>query len=134
VVWRDIARRPAAAALDACGVPRAVPLNTCYTVTIGDSDTALAVAAVFNSIWCAALARVTADEAQAGYRRINARVASAFPIPLPGAATDRLVSLSRLAHEHAAADPDDLDDAVAEALDLPVGCRDSLRKLAADLR
>jgi hypothetical protein len=130
VVWKDIARRPAAAVLDACGVPRAIPLNTCYTVSISDGDVALTVAAVFNSTWCSALARVTADEAQAGYRRINARVASGFPVPVAGPSTNHLVSLSRRAHESGDVDPGELDEAVADAFGLSAGVRRTLRTLA----
>ena len=132
LVWSDIARRPAAALLEACGVPRAVPLNTCYTLATGDRDTALVMAAVFNSVWCAALARVTADEARGGYRRINVRVAAAFPVPPLGAATRHLASLSASAHERTGVSADDLDDAVADAFDLPSSVRQTLRSLAAN--
>ncbi|MBI4502773.1 MAG: N-6 DNA methylase [Gemmatimonadetes bacterium] len=134
MVWSDIARRPVAALLEACGVPRAVPLNTCYTLGTGDRDTALAIAAVFNSVWCAALARVTADEARGGYRRINVRVAAAFPVPPFGPGTLRLASLSASAHERTDVSADDLDEAVADAFDLPAAVRQTLRSLAAHRR
>ncbi len=134
VVWADIARRPAAAVLEASGVPRAIPLNTCYTARTPDRGTALLIAAVLNSVWSAALAHVTADEARGGYRRINLRVAGAFPIPPSGTATDALISLSTQAHEHNDVAAGDLDDAVAEAFHLPAAVRRSIRNLAARSR
>ena len=130
VVWSDIARRPAAAVLDACGGGQAIPLNTCYALAAPDRETALVIAAVFNSVWCAALAHGIADEARNGFRRINARVVSAFPIPLANAATRRLLTLSIALHEQPEDFPDDLDEAVADALDLPAGIRHTLRSLA----
>jgi hypothetical protein len=111
-----------------------IALNTCYVAQVDIADTAHAIVAVFNSFWAAILARLTADEAQAGYRRINARVASAFPIPRPGPATDRLISFSRQAHDYGHITAGDLDDAVADALDLPATVRRSLRDLAPDFR
>jgi len=134
LVWPDIARRPAAAMLEACGLPQAIPVNTCYTLGTGDRDTALMIAAVLNSVWCAALASLTADEARGGYRRINGRVAGAFPVPLFEPATHRLATLSASAHERAGISADDLDDAVADAFDLPPAVRRTLRALAPDRR
>jgi hypothetical protein len=134
VVWPDIARRPTAAVLEACGLPRAVPLNSCYTVCTPDRETALLIAGVFNSVWCHALASVTADEARGGYRRINLRVASGFPIPPSKPATESVISLSARAHEHGDINAVDLDDAVAAAFDLPAGIRRTLRALAARSR
>jgi hypothetical protein len=131
VVWRDISRKPVSGVLD--GNTRAmVPLNTCYVLPISHRPTALIIAAVLNSIWCAVLARHSADEAQAGYRRINARVAAAFPIPFPGPAASALATLSAHAHEHPDFSGQDLDDAVADALDLSSSTRSIIRSLAAD--
>jgi hypothetical protein len=131
VVWRDIAARPVAVVIER-DATSPVPLNTCYTARFKAKETAYVVSAVFNSVWCGVLARLTADEAQAGYRRINARVVSGFPIPESGAATDQLVTLSRQAHDHGDVTAGDLDDAVANALDLPAAIRNSLRRLAHD--
>lgn len=131
VVWPDIARRPVAVALDETPLANAVPLNTCYVAVAPDRDTALAITGVFNSTWAAASALATADEARGGYRRINARVSGAFPVPARGPATAALCALSAAAHDGNHPGQDDLDDAVAEALGLPSAVRAALRRLAA---
>ena len=134
VVWSDISRRPSALVLDEGGGRCAVPLNTCYTLSTSECATALVITAVFNSTWGAALARVAADEARGGYRRINVRLVEAFPVPPTGPAYDRLATLSAAAHTTADVALDDLDDAVAEALGLSPTVRQQLRHLAADHR
>jgi hypothetical protein len=131
VVWADIARTPRAVALDEI-LPDALPLNTCYVAACPDRDTALLVAAVLNSTWARVLLAATADEAQNGYRRLNARVMSAVPIPPAGAARDRVVALSRAAHHHGRVFQPDLDGAVADALDLAADVRTALARLARD--
>lgn len=132
VVWRDIARFPQAVALDETDAADAIPLNTCYVVSLHDRATALAVAAVLNSTWAAALARVMTDEAQNGYRRINARLAGSLPIPESPKARDRLAELSLLAHQKADVSHRDIDEAVADSLGLDTATRRTLRALAAD--
>ena len=63
-----------------------MPLNTVYgIVTRGPADAA-ALAALFNSCWLTALARLVADPARGGFRRFNARVVRGLPIPPNGAA------------------------------------------------
>lgn len=131
VVWPDIARRPVAVALDETSASRALPLNTCYVAPAPDQDSALVIAAVMNSTWAAALAGATADEARGGYLRINARVASEMPIPPQSSARSRLVELSRWAHKNGRIEPDQMDEAVADALALSARTRSSLRTLAA---
>jgi len=134
VAWADITRRPAAVALGPAGPERSIPLNTCYVAGAPDEQTALAITAVFNSTWTHALVQVIADEARGGYRRVNARVAGEIPVPADVRALQSLASVSRRAHANQHVDPDDLDDAVAEALDLTPRTRQSLRALAADRR
>jgi hypothetical protein len=130
VVWADIARHPAACALDVTDTSGALPLNTCYISNAPDAETALVIAAVLNSTWTHALVLSTADEARGGYRRINARVVAAVPIPPAG---ERRVALARLSadrHKRGSVNDEDLDDAVAEALALPPATRTTLRALA----
>jgi len=134
VVWPDIARRPRAVALDETDAGHAVPLNTCYVAPAPDRDAALVAAAVLNSSWSAALTAVTADEARGGYRRINARVASAIPIPADGRCRTALAELSASAHRGEQVDDTELDEAVADALALSVRARRTLRRLLADHR
>jgi hypothetical protein len=77
VVWRDLSRRLTAVVPDA----NVVPLNTVYgIITRGPADAA-SLAALFNSRWLTALARLVADPARGGYRRFNARVVRSLPVP-----------------------------------------------------
>lgn len=77
VVWPDLGRRLAAA------VPAVelVPLNTVYGIATRDAADAAALAALFNSCWLTALARLVADPARGGFRRFNARVVRGLPVP-----------------------------------------------------
>ncbi|HKW40301.1 MAG TPA: N-6 DNA methylase, partial [Gemmatimonadales bacterium] len=77
VIWPDLARRLAAVVPDR-GI---VPLNTVYGIATRAADDAFALAALFNSRWLTALARLYADPARGGFRRFNARVVRSLPIP-----------------------------------------------------
>jgi hypothetical protein len=127
-VWADIARAPGALALDEVASP-AIPLNTCYIAPCPNQETALVAAAVLCSTWTRVLVAVTADEARGGYRRYNARITGAIPIPHAGPARDRLVELSRTAH-YTHVSQSDLDGTVADALGLPPATRALLADLA----
>jgi len=130
VVWPDIAAHPSAVALDETDLAAAVPLNTCYVSHAPDRATALAVAVILNSTWARAIALATADEARGGYRRINARVAGQMPVPA-ASTRERLATFGAAAHRNRHADQDQLDDAVADALGLPTGSRELLRRFVA---
>jgi hypothetical protein len=132
VVWSDIARRPRAVALDETEAKSAIPLNSCYLAPVTDADAALVTAATMNSIWARALATAYADEARGGYRRINSRVAAQIPIPAAGPKRDTLAAFSRLLHNQTDADNNDVDEMVADALDLSSRTRTALRTLAED--
>ena len=121
VVWPDIARRLAAAVPS----PDVVPLNTVYGVATRTARDAHALAALLNSRWLGALASLGADPARGGYRRFNARVVGALPVPPAGSAM-----WTRLADcGHARATD---DDAVADAFELDASDRRALDRLAAD--
>src|SRR5207248_7102960 len=77
VIWPDIARRLRAAIPD----PRAIPLNTVYGIVTRTAEDAQALAALLNSRWLSALACLHADPARGGFRRFNARVVRALPLP-----------------------------------------------------
>jgi len=77
VIWPDLARRLAAVVPD----PGIVPLNTVYGIATREPDDAYALAALFNSRWLTALARLQADPARGGFRRFNARVVRGLPLP-----------------------------------------------------
>jgi hypothetical protein len=83
VLWADLAR-----GLDAAvAPPDVVPLNTVYGIATGSDEDALALAAILNTRWCTALARLAADPARGGFRRFNAGVVARLPLP----ATDAVV-------------------------------------------
>lgn len=129
LVWPDMCRRPAATVLEATAHPDAIPLNTCYVAQFRDRRTALAAAAILNSTWCAAYVAAAADEASSGYRRLNARIAARIPVP-QGDALTALAALGANRHDAPLDHDDDLDDAVAAALDLSAAQRNALRRLA----
>src|SRR2546427_3903006 len=82
VIWPDLGRRLTAA------VPAAdlLPLNTVDGIATRDASDAAALAALLNSGWLTALARLVADPARGGVRRFNASVARRPPVPPAGAA------------------------------------------------
>jgi len=118
VVWPDLARRLAAAV----PAPQLVPLNTVYGIATRDAEDAASLAALFNSRWLTALARLVADPARGGFRRFNARVVAGLPIPPLGSPV-----WAELARRGAAREP--ADDLVADAFNLDDTDR---RALAAD--
>lgn len=129
VVWSDISPKPRAVVLDYSTAGDAIPLNTCYVIAAPDGEAALVFAAVLNSSWAQALVLTTADEARGGYRRINARVVSQIPIPTSGEERRTIAALSARAHRKGNVAQADLDEAVAEALELQSTTKRSLRRL-----
>jgi len=130
VLWPDIARTPRAVVLDATAASHAIPLNTCYVASTPSREAAHVVATVMNSTWARAIVRATADEARGGYRRHNAHVIARIPIPQSSRAQHRLAALGMDAHEHGDYPQDQLDHAVADALQLPPDVRAALVDLA----
>ena len=118
VLWADLGRRLGAVVPP----PEVVPLNTVYGIATRTAADAAALAALFNSRWHSALARLVADPARGGYRRFNARVIAGLPLP----PNDSRVwsALARLGERCEPA-----DDLVAEILELDGEDR---RALAAD--
>ncbi len=121
VLWPDLARRLRAAVPP----PDLVPLNTVYGIATRSADDAHALAALLNTTWYSCLARLTADPARGGFRRCNARVVAALPLPaLDDLTWGRLATAGR-AHQV----PDDL---VADLLTLDARDRRVLAPLAQD--
>jgi len=114
VLWPDLARRLAAVVPD----PEVVPLNTVYGIATRTADDAHALAALFNSRWLTALARLRADPARGGFRRFNARVVRELPVPVDAAAWCGLAAAGRrrIADDAAIADLYQLDAADRRAL------------------
>ena len=118
VVWPDLGRRLGAVVPP----PEVVPLNTVYGIATRTPADAAALAALFNSRWLSALARLVADPARGGFRRFNARVVGGLPLPPHDSPV-----WSELARRGARCEP--ADDLIAEALELDGTDR---RALAAD--
>ncbi|HEV8305118.1 MAG TPA: hypothetical protein VGQ25_09175 [Gemmatimonadales bacterium] len=123
VVWADLGRRLAAAVPDA----DVVPLNTVYGIATRDAADAVALSALFNSRWLTALARLVADPARGGFRRFNAGVVRALPIPTP--ASPAWTALAALGGGEGRGPA---DDTVADALELDHADRRALARLAPD--
>ncbi len=121
VLWADVARRLAAAVPE----PAAVPLNTVYGIATRTAEDADALAALLNSRWHTALARLRADPARGGYRRFNARVVRELPIP--PAAAPAWVALAAMGRRRVTD-----DDAVADFLQLEASDRRALARLSPD--
>lgn len=119
VIWPDLARRLAGAVPPA----DAVPLNTVYGIATRTADDAHALAALFNSRWLSALARLVADPARGGFRRFNARVVRGLPVPAGDAPAWRaLAAMGR----RCSAD----DDTIADLLQLDAADRRALDPFA----
>ena len=119
VLWPDLARRLAAAV----PAPDLAPLNTVYGIATHSADDAHALAALLNSRWLCALARLVADPARGGFRRFNARVVRGLPVPPADTAAWRtLAALGR----RGATD----DVCIAELLQLDARDRRALAPLA----
>ena len=88
------------------------------------ADDAHALAALFNSRWLTALARLRADPARGGFRRFNARVVRELPVPADAAAWCALAAAGR----RRLAD----DEGVADLYQLDAGDRRALAALAPD--
>ena len=92
VLWVDLARE----ILAVVPPPDIVPLNTVYGIATRRALDAHALAALLNTRWCTALARLAADPARGGFRRFNARVIGSLPLPRASAAQwDALADLGR---------------------------------------
>ena len=118
VIWPDIGKRISAA------VPErdVVPLNTVYGIATRQAADAAALAALFNTRWLTALARLVADPARGGFRRFNARVIRGLPIPPSGSPV-----WEQLARHGSRCEP--ADDLIADTFELDLADR---RALAAD--
>jgi hypothetical protein len=119
VLWADLARELRAV----IPAPEIVPLNTVYGVATRSAGDADALAALLNTSWCTALARLVADPARGGFRRFNARVVGALPLPRANAAA--WSTLTQLGRRHEPA-----DTFVAELYGLDASERRALARLA----
>jgi hypothetical protein len=119
VVWADLAVRLDAAALTGPGAERLIPLNTCYVLPMPDAPAACRLAAWFNCTWIRAAAALTADPAANGFRRFNARVVGALPLPV-GVLHDATLSHLAEAGREGRLIQEELDAACARHLALSI--------------
>ena len=128
VVWADVARKLAAAALTTADDLRQVPLNSCYVVAVPSTSAAECLAAGLNSTWLRAAAQLSAVPAAGGYSRFNARTIA--ELPLPASATNDPM-LSRLAREgRSGADVQGrLDSLMAKHLGISRSAQNALRSV-----
>jgi hypothetical protein len=126
VVWADVARKLAAAALSTGDDLLQIPLNSCYVIAVRSATAAECLAACLNSTWLRAAARLSAVPAAGGYSRFNARTIADLPLPA-SAANDPV--LSRLAREgRAGVDVQDfLDSQMAKHLGISRAEQNALR-------
>jgi hypothetical protein len=128
VVWADVARKLAAAALTTVEDHNQVPLNSCYVVAVPSAVGAECLAACLNSTWLRAAAQLSAVPAAGGYSRFNARTIGGLPLP-PSATHDPM--LSRLARQaRAGADVQELlDSQMAKHLGISGAAQNALRSV-----
>ena len=115
VIWADLARELEAAVAP----PEVVPLNTVYGIATPAEDDAHALAALLNTRWCTALARLAANPARGDCRRFTAAVVGRLPLPETDGAVWRALAEHGRRHEPAdalVADLYRLDQAERRAL------------------
>lgn len=126
VVWADLARQLAAAALTTHCHHDCIPLNSCYVAVASSATQAEHLAAWLNSTWLRAAARAGTVRAAGGFARFNAQAIADLPLPDPGLADPELGRLAR-AGRLGAAVQDELDDLVGRHLNLSSVAQSALR-------
>ena len=126
VVWADLARQLAAAALTSQSDWSQIPLNSCYVTTTRSVLEAERLTACLNSTWLRAVARLGAVPAASGFARFNAQTVARLPLPISAFADP---TLSRLAQEGRTGAPvqAELDKAMAVHLGLSGNAENALR-------
>lgn len=128
VVWADLGRDLAAAALTAAEDHDRIPLNTCYVAVTESPDEADRLAAWLNSTWIRIAARMRAVPAAGGFVRFAASTVSRLPLP-PGALRDSRLGALAIAARGGTPIQHDLDHLAATHLGLSATDQDALRSL-----
>jgi hypothetical protein len=114
VVWSDLASDLRAAAVPSAvrnvtGIDSPiVPMNTVYFIATPDDRDALLLAGYLNSTLLRTFARAIAERAKDAHFRFFAWTIAMLPLPLgwrDGSGADRVVAISRAAHQAAAIEP-----------------------------
>ena len=128
VVWADLARQLAAAALTTPADLHDIPLNSCYVVVARNAAEAEWLSASLNSTWLRAAARLGAVPAAGGFARFNAATVALLPLPSSLSEDPDLPRLARLGR--AGGDvQEELDEVMAQHLGLSNGGRNALRSV-----
>jgi hypothetical protein len=136
VLWRDIAGRLEAAALERRGRADPVPLNTCYGVSVADEFTANWLSAWLNSAPMRAAAGALAERASGGAFRFSATTVGQLPVPrrTDGHQLRALAAIGRAARLGENWSQHDIDAHVLAALGIEAHVADTLGRLDAALR
>ena len=120
VLWRDIAGRLEAVALERASAAAPIPLNTCYGVLVPDEYTADWLSAWLNSTVLRTIAAALAERASGGAFRFSGATVGALPLPSDTGCRDvrALASIGRQARLEQEWDPNDLDRHALDALAL----------------
>ncbi len=136
VVWRDIAGRLEAAALERRSRRDPVPLNTCYGVAVPDEFTACWLSAWLNSSPLRAAATALAERASGNAFRFSATTVGQLPVPprTDGPALRSLAAIGGAARRGEDWNQHDLDSNVLASLGLEETVAGALGRLDAALR
>jgi hypothetical protein len=130
VVWADLARDLAAAALTGqCDGPL-IPLNTCYVAVLESTSEAERLAAWLNSSWIRIAARSRAVPAASGFARFAGGTVGSLPLPTTVLSDCQLESFA-IAARGGEQVQDALDDLAARHLGLSATDADALRSMVA---
>jgi hypothetical protein len=130
VVWADLGRLLAAAALTGAGDADRVPLNSCYVAATPTAVEAERLTAWLNSTWIRAAALLSAVPAAGGFRRFSAATVGGLPLPASVLSDSDLSGLAR-AGRRGEPVQEHLDDLAARHLGLSAGERTTLGRLVA---
>jgi hypothetical protein len=130
VIWADLSRDLAAAALTGRNDRGLVPLNTCYVAAVESSAEAERLVSWLNCSWIRAAARLSAVPAASGYARFAGTTIGALPLP-PGVLRDSQLERIAIAARGGTLVQDELDDLTARHLGLSAPEQDALRSLVA---
>ncbi|HEY8258205.1 MAG TPA: N-6 DNA methylase [Gemmatimonadales bacterium] len=128
VVWADVARSLAAAALTCRGDHDLVPLNTCYVAVTETRVEAERLAGWLNSTWIGLAARLGAVPAAGGFARFAGHTIGRLPLP-PSVLRDARLGQLAVAARGGASVQHELDDIAAHHLGLSASDQAALRAM-----
>jgi hypothetical protein len=128
VIWADLARHLAAAALTDRSDRNLVPLNTCYVATLESKAEADRLASWLNCTWMRVAARASAVPAAGGFARFAGSTIGGLALP-PEVLRDPHLESIAIAARGGKQVQNELDDLTAGLLGLSMSEQDALRSL-----